>query len=73
MPAPVSAGLREEVLPAAAQAAECLPVVLGVEVGEFLEHPVNLEAVPGVHDEGRLVGRCIKQGQGRTLWAPELW
>ena len=67
VPALVMPGVLKEPLPAAAQAPEGTPFGLGVEAGDFLEQPVDLESVPGVHDEGRLVRGCVEQGQRRVF------
>ena len=67
VPTLVAADPLEELLPTAAQAAECLPVVAAVEPGEFLEQPVGLESVAGVDDEGRLVGYRVEQRPGRVF------
>ena len=67
VPATVAAGVLEDLLPAAAKPPECLSVVSGVKPGELLEQPVDLESMSGVHDERRLVRRCVEQGQRRVL------
>ena len=67
VPALVMAGVLKEPLPAAAHAPEGISFGLRGQAGDFLEQPVDLESVPGVHDEGRLVRGCVKQGQRRVL------